>query len=38
MADYKAFTERHFTGNANIKRFKTTVVMDRLKVTSVIPV
>jgi Lrp/AsnC family transcriptional regulator, leucine-responsive regulatory protein len=38
MTDYKAFTERHFVGNTNIKRFKTTVAMDRLKVSSVVPV
>jgi Lrp/AsnC family transcriptional regulator, leucine-responsive regulatory protein len=38
MSSYKAFTDRHFVGNANIKRFKTSVVMDRVKSTTVYPV
>jgi Lrp/AsnC family transcriptional regulator, leucine-responsive regulatory protein len=38
MAAYKAFTDRHFLGNANVRRFKTSVVMDRVKATTVYPV
>jgi Lrp/AsnC family transcriptional regulator, leucine-responsive regulatory protein len=38
MAAYKTFTERHFLGNPNIKKFKTSVVMDRVKSTTVYPV
>ena len=38
MPAYKAFTDRHFTGNANIKKFKTSVVMDCVKTTTVFPV
>jgi DNA-binding Lrp family transcriptional regulator len=32
MADYEALTQRLFFGNNNVKRFKTFVVMDRVKV------
>lgn len=38
MATYMAFTETHFTGNSNIQRFKTTVVMERLKTSNFVPV
>jgi Lrp/AsnC family transcriptional regulator, leucine-responsive regulatory protein len=38
MAAYKAFTDRHFLGNANVRRFKTSVVMDCVKATTVYPV
>jgi Lrp/AsnC family transcriptional regulator, leucine-responsive regulatory protein len=38
MASYKAFTDCHFVGNANIKKFKTSVVMDCVKSTTVYPV
>jgi Lrp/AsnC family transcriptional regulator, leucine-responsive regulatory protein len=32
MADYESFTRRYFFSNANIKKFKSFVVMDRVKV------
>ncbi|MCV2868433.1 Lrp/AsnC family transcriptional regulator [Defluviimonas sp. WL0002] len=32
MADYERFTRRHFFAEDNITRFKTSVVMDRVKV------
>jgi Lrp/AsnC family transcriptional regulator, leucine-responsive regulatory protein len=35
---YKVFTDHHFVGNANIKRFKTSAVMDRVKATTTYPV
>jgi Lrp/AsnC family transcriptional regulator, leucine-responsive regulatory protein len=38
MASYKTFTDCHFVGNANIKKFKTSVVMDCVKSTTVYPV
>lgn len=38
MADYEAFTRRKFFGNPNIRRFKTSVVMDRVKVGLAVPV
>ncbi|MEQ1552127.1 Lrp/AsnC family transcriptional regulator [Sphingorhabdus sp.] len=34
MSSYKAFTDCHFLGNANIKKFKTSVVMDCVKRTT----
>ncbi|MEQ1539836.1 MAG: Lrp/AsnC family transcriptional regulator [Sphingorhabdus sp.] len=37
MADYKTFTDRHFLGNANVRRFKTSVVMDCVKATTAYP-
>ena len=37
MSSYKAFTDRHFLGNANIKKFKTSVVMDCVKRTTAYP-
>lgn len=37
MSAYKAFTDRHFLGNANIKKFKTSVVMDCVKRTTAYP-
>ena len=37
MSSYKAFTDRHFLGNANIKKFKTSVVMDCVKRTTAFP-
>lgn len=38
MSAYKAFTDRHFLGNPSIKKFKTSVVMDCVKTTTVYPV
>jgi Lrp/AsnC family leucine-responsive transcriptional regulator len=38
MADYENFTRRFFYGNAHIKGFKTTVVMDRVKASFELPV
>jgi DNA-binding Lrp family transcriptional regulator len=38
MDDYKQFTDRHFLRNTNIKKFRTSVVMDRIKATTVFPV
>jgi Lrp/AsnC family transcriptional regulator, leucine-responsive regulatory protein len=38
MSAYKGFTDRHFLGNANIRKFKTSVVMDAVKATTVYPV
>ena len=37
MSCYKAFTDRHFIGNTKIKKFKTAVVMDCVKRTTVYP-
>ncbi len=37
MACYKAFTDLHFLGNANIKKFKTSVVMESVKQTTIYP-
>jgi Lrp/AsnC family transcriptional regulator, leucine-responsive regulatory protein len=34
MKAYKSFTDFHFAGNPNIKRFKTSVVMDHVKSTT----
>lgn len=33
MADYEAFTRRHFFAESNVQRFNTKVVMDRVKAT-----
>lgn len=33
MAAYEAFTQQHFFSNANVARFQSSVVMDRVKVT-----
>ena len=38
MPDYEAFTRDFFYNNADIKGFKTTVVMDRIKASYVMPV
>lgn len=38
MADYEMLTRRLFFGNANVKRFRTFVTMDRIKTGSMIPV
>ncbi len=38
MAHYEALTQRLFFGNNNVKRFRTSVVMDRVKVGLSIPV
>lgn len=38
MEDYEAFTRRFFYQNADIKGFKTTVVMDRVKASFILPV
>ncbi len=37
MADYDALTRRLFFGNNNVKRFRTFVAMDRIKVGLGIP-
>lgn len=37
MADYEALTRRLFFGNNNVKRFRTFVAMDRIKVGLSIP-
>ncbi len=38
MADYEAFTRRHFFAEDNIARFRTSAVMDRVKVGYTMPV
>ena len=38
MEDYEQFTRDFFYDNADIKRFKTTVVMDRIKASFEVPV
>jgi Lrp/AsnC family transcriptional regulator, leucine-responsive regulatory protein len=38
MADYEAFTRRHFFAEDNIARFRTSAVMDRVKVGFTLPV
>ena len=38
MADYEAFTRRMFFGNANIRRFRTFVTMDPVKVGLSVPI
>lgn len=38
MADYEAFTRRFFYENADIKGFKTMVVMDRVKASFALPI
>lgn len=38
MGDYEALTRRLFFGNNNVKRFRTFVAMDRVKVGLNIPV
>jgi len=38
MADYEAFTRRMFFGNPNIKRFRTFVTMDPVKVSLSVPI
>ena len=38
MADYEALTRRLFFGNNNVKRFRTFVAMDRIKVGLSVPV
>src|SRR5689334_973592 len=38
MADYEALTRRLFFGNKNVKRFRTFVAMDRIKVGLGVPV
>ncbi|MBP5855606.1 Lrp/AsnC family transcriptional regulator [Marivibrio halodurans] len=37
MADYEAFTRRHFFAESNVSRFNTQVVMDRTKVSLAVP-
>jgi Lrp/AsnC family leucine-responsive transcriptional regulator len=37
MADYEAFTRRHFFENSNIRRFETLMVMDRVKFGTFVP-
>ncbi len=37
MSTYKTFTERHFLGNSNIKKFKTSVAMDCVKRSTAYP-
>lgn len=38
MEAYEGFTRRMIRANPNIKRFKTSVVMDRVKSTTVLPI
>lgn len=38
MADYEALTRRLFFGNNNVKRFRTFVSMDRVKVGLTVPI
>ena len=38
MADYEALTRRLFFGNNNVKRFRTFVAMDRIKVGLSVPI
>ncbi len=38
MADYEAFTRRHFFAEDNVARFRTSAVMDRVKVGFTLPV
>ena len=38
MSDYEAFTRYFFYNNADIKGFKTTVVMDRIKASFSLPI
>jgi Lrp/AsnC family transcriptional regulator, leucine-responsive regulatory protein len=38
MSAYKAFTDQHFLSNANIRKFKTSVVMDTVKAATFYPV
>jgi Lrp/AsnC family leucine-responsive transcriptional regulator len=38
MADYEDFTRRFFFENPNVRRFHTSVVMDRVKMSLVVPV
>ncbi|MBB3590484.1 DNA-binding Lrp family transcriptional regulator [Rhizobium sp. BK529] len=38
MADYEALTRRLFFGNNNVKRFRTFVAMDRIKVGLCVPI
>jgi Lrp/AsnC family transcriptional regulator, leucine-responsive regulatory protein len=38
MADYEAVTRRLFFGNNNVKRFRTFVAMDRVKVGLAVPI
>ena len=37
MADYEAFTRRHFLAEDNVARFRTSAVMDRVKVGFSLP-
>ncbi len=37
MADYEAFTRRHFFAEDNVKRFRTSAVMDRVKTGYALP-
>jgi Lrp/AsnC family leucine-responsive transcriptional regulator len=38
MKEYEDFTRQHFFGQSNVMRFRTSVVMDRVKVGLVVPV
>lgn len=38
MAEYEALTKRLFFGNNNVKRFRTFVSMDRIKVGTTVPI
>jgi Lrp/AsnC family leucine-responsive transcriptional regulator len=38
MAEYEAFTRRHFFAEDNVLRFRTSAVMDRVKTGFAIPV
>lgn len=37
MADYEAFTRRHFFENENVLRFRSSAVMDRVKTSFFVP-
>jgi Lrp/AsnC family transcriptional regulator, leucine-responsive regulatory protein len=38
MEEFNRFTDRHFRGNSSIRKFRTSVVMERFKATTVLPV
>jgi Lrp/AsnC family leucine-responsive transcriptional regulator len=38
MADYEDFTRRHFFAEENVARFRTSAVMDRVKVGFTMPI
>jgi Lrp/AsnC family transcriptional regulator, leucine-responsive regulatory protein len=38
MADFKDFADRHFLHNTRIKKYRTSVVLERIKSTTVLPI